>query len=441
MSNPPKFLTGSTLRHVTVMTLTASVGLTFMFLIDVATLFWVSRIGVETNVAALGFAWTIQFFTISVGIGLLIATTALVSRSLGQRDKPKARRQGTSAMVITGVLQSLVALLVVVFRMQILRAAGAQGDTLQIAADFLLISMPSLPLMAVGMVGSAILRAEGDAMRGMLVTMGAGVIAMVLDPLFIFGFGLGLDGAAIVVVISRGSTALLAIWFVIKVHDLAAKPSFTDVRAVLVPFFVIAGPAIATQVSTPFGNYILTRAMAEFGDGAVAGWAVVSRLTVLAFGGIFALSGAVGGIFGQNFGAGRIDRVQSTFRDALIFCFIYTMLAWVGLFLLRGVAIDAFHLSDEGARIVRIFSILAGGFVFTGFLFVANATFNNLGKPLWSTGFNWARDGVLMLPAVWLMTHWFAAPGVLYAQALVVVLVGSAASYGAWRFVKGLEHG
>ena len=55
----------------------------------------------------------------------------------------------------------------------------------------------------------------------------------------------------------------------------------------------------------------------------MAGWAVVSRLTVLAFGGLFALSGAIGGIFGQNYGAGRFDRVKRTYRDALVFCVMH----------------------------------------------------------------------------------------------------------------------
>jgi len=87
-----KFTTGSTMRHVVVMTLASAIGLTFMFLIDAATLFWVSRLGDERLMAALGFAWTVQFFIISSGIGLAIATTTLVSRALG-----KARRRGRAA--------------------------------------------------------------------------------------------------------------------------------------------------------------------------------------------------------------------------------------------------------------------------------------------------------------------------------------------------------
>jgi len=440
MSAPQgRFLTGSTMSHVVKMTLSATIGLTFMFLIDVATLFWISRMGVEQNMAALGFAWTIQFFTLSGGIGLMIAAVALVSRAIGKGDRAQARRHASSAMVITVVVQTLLAGLVLYFREDILALAGAKGDTLTIASRFLLISVPSLPFMALGMVGSGILRAEGDAMRAMSVTLVAGLVAMALDPLFIFGFGLGVDGAAIVMVIARTVTTVLALWYVIKVHDLAAKPSVANVRKVAPAFAVIALPAVATQLSTPFGNYIATGFIAQHGDGAVAGWAVVGRLTVLAFGGVFALSGAVGGIFGQNYGAGKLDRVRSTYRDALIYSTGYILLAWLVLWQVSGPAIWAFQLGPDGAEVVLAFTNLAaGGFVFTGVLFVSNAAFNNLGRPMWSTGFNWLRDGVFMFPLCWWMANMLGAEGVVYGQALAGVIVGTIAAVTAWRYVARL---
>ena len=435
-----KFLTGSTMRHVFVMTMTASVGLTFMFLIDAASLFWVSRMGVEQNVAALGFAWTIQFFTISTGIGLMIAAVALVSQSIGRGERAQARRQSSSAMVIAGVLQGAVALVVWLLRDQILITAGATGDTLAIASRYLEISIPALPIVAVGMVGSAVLRAEGDAFRSMMVTIIAGLVAMTFDPLFIFTFGLGVDGAAIVVVISRLTTAVLSIWFIVRVHDLAAKPAWADLRNIAKPFFLIAGPAVLTQLSTPFGNYIVTIFVSEYGDGAVAGWAVVSRLTVVGFGGIFALSGAVGGIFGQNYGAGKMDRVVSAYRDSLIYCVVYVLLAWLAMFLLRDLIVDIFGLGTQGAEIVYAFTNLAaGGFAFTGILFVSNAAFNNLGHPFWSTGFNWGRDGLLMFPLCWLFGDMLAGPGVVFGQALAAVIAGTLAAVAAWRFVYNLR--
>ena len=178
--------------------------------------------------------------------------------------------------------------------------------------------------------------------------------------------------------------------------------------------------------------------IARHGDGAVAGWAVVTRLTVLAFGGIFALSGAIGGILGQNWGAGLMARVRATYRDALIFCTVYTGLAWALLFALRGPIVAAFGLGPEGAAVVNAFvGLAAGGFVFTGALFVSNAAFNTLGRPLYSTGFNWSRDGVVMFPLAWALSQALGAPGVIYGQALAGVIVGTAAASPAGASCSG----
>ena len=435
-----RFLTGSIMRHVVVMTLTGSLGLVFMFLVDVATLFWVSTLGDQGLVAALGFAWTIQFFTISTGIGLMIASMALVSKSIGQGKTELARQQTTSAAIFTFVFQMVMATLVLVFRFEILAFAGAEGQTQADAARFLSISVPSLPFMALGMVGSAVLRSIGDAVRSMAVTMSAGLMAMVIDPVLIIGLGMGFDGAAWGIVISRGLSAALSVWFVIRVYDMVGPVNRTVMRQLLRPFLMIAVPAVMTQLSTPFGNYILTKVISAYGDAAVAGWAVVSRLAVLAFGGIFSLSGAIGGIIGQNFGAGQFDRVQQAYRDALKFCALYTLVSWSLLALLRHPVAYLFGLEGTAADVLMAFMLIgAGGYMFTGALFVSNAAFNNLGRPIYSTACNWLRDGVLIFPCCVLMGKWLAAPGVVYGQALAAVLAGTAAMIWAARFVRNLH--
>lgn len=449
-----RFTKGSTMRHVVEMTMTGMLGLSFVFLVDFVTLFWVSQIGAQHLVAAVGFAWTIQFFTISWGIGLMIAATALISRAIGSGDWAAARGHAGASMALALALQGAVAAAVLIFRDPLLHALGARGETLEAASGFLLISVPSLPLMAVGMVATAGLRAAGDGWRAMAVTLVAGVVAMLLDPLLIFeqtvlargaltipfGLGLGIDGAAWVVSMSRLSMTALALWWLIRVHDLVVMPDLAQIRRSATPFFRIALPAMATQMATPAGNFVVTVVIAGFGDAAVAGWSVVSRLMILTFGGLFALSGAIGGIIGQNHGAALPHRVASAFRDALIFCAVYTLIAWALLAAVTPIVIAEFGVNGAGADVVAAFTrIAAGAFVFTGALFVTNAAFNNLGRPLWATGLNWLRDVVLMLPLCWALAQGFAAPGAVYGQALAGVLVGTLAGLLGWRYIQSLQ--
>ena len=425
--------------HVVRMTATGAFGITFVFLVDAANLFWVSQLGDQTLVAAIGFAYAIQFFSVSSGIGLMIAATALVSRLIGEDKLEDARRQAGVSMIIAAITQGSVAALIVLWREPLVALAGAQGETAALSARYLAITMPSLVPMAIALVGSGVLRAYGFGAKAMYVTLFSGLLLMVLDPILIFWMQLGLDGAAIGLVLFRFLLVALAWYFVRIQNNLVTRPNASDLPKFSGVYVWLALPAIATQMATPVGNYILTILMAPFGDDAVAAWAVVSRLTVLAFGGIFALSGAIGGIFGQNFGAGNFQRIRSTFRDALVFCLVYTLVMWAVLASATSLIIQGFGLSPQGAEVVSAFtSVGVGGFVFVGALFVSNAAFNNLGRPLWSTVANWTKEAAISFPAAMWLSGAFGAAGVIYGQAAAAVLVGGLAALWAWRYVANL---
>tara|TARA_R110002110_G_scaffold77362_12_gene203347 strand:+ start:189 stop:1580 length:1392 start_codon:yes stop_codon:yes gene_type:complete len=435
-----RFLSGGTMGHVVRMTATGAFGITFIFLVDAANLFWVSQLGNPQLVAAIGFAYAIQFFSVSVAVGLMITATALISRSVGAGEQGLARRQAGAAIVIALGVMSIVVALIVLNRHGLLALAGAEGETARLAARYLAMTIPSLIPMSVALVCSGTLRAYGYGAKAMYVTMFSGIVLLVFDPFLIFYLEWGLDGAAIGLVLFRFALLGLSIYFAIFQTRLVARPRLRTLRNLSRPFTGIAIPTIATQMSTPAGNYVMTIVMSQFGDEAMAAWAVVGRLTVVVFGGIFALSGAIGGIFGQNFGAGQMARVRSTYRHALIFCAAYTLVAWALMLSLLPFVIAAFGLSGLGAEVLRAFAhVGVGGFVFIGALFVSNAAFNNLGRPAWSTLVNWLKDGVLSWPAAMGLAVLFGAPGVIYGQALAGAVMGIIAAIWGWYFVKGLR--
>jgi putative MATE family efflux protein len=426
--------------HVIRMTATGAFGITFVFLVDAANLLWISQLGQPQLVAAIGFAYAIQFFSVSIGVGLMIAVTALISRSIGEGRRDRARLQAGAGMVIAASIQGVVGLAILIFRHELVELAGAEGKTAADAARYLGLTIMSLIPMAIGLTCSGALRAEGLGAKAMYVTVISGLLLMVVDPILIIGLGWGLDGAGIGLVLFRFALAGLGLYFAAFQQRLIAMPTRSGVAIALRPYMAVAGPAIVTQMATPAGNYFLTRVMAPFGDDAVAAWAVVARLTVLAFGGIFALSGAIGGIFGQNFGAGQFDRLRDIYRDALTFCLIYTLFMWAFLAAATPYIVSAFGLQGQGVEVLQAFtSVGVGGFVFVGALFVSNAAFNNLGKPGRSALVNWIKDGVLGWPlAIWLSAS-FGAAGVIYGQAAAGVLMGTLAAVWGWRYVAGLN--
>ena len=435
-----KFTTGSTMRHVVVMTATASVGLLSLFLVDAVNLFYISLLGVTELAAAIGFAGTLQFFMISVSIGLLIAGTATVSRALGAGEDEKARQYATSALITSGLAMTVISAGLWVLRTEALSLLGATGEALAQGSDFLAIALPSVPLVGIGMVCSGTLRAHGEASQAMYVTLGGGVVAAILDPIFIFGLDLGLTGAAIAMCTTRMVIAGIGLWLVIKRHNMLARPSLPDWLADLPALARIAGPAMATQLSTPFGMAYLTTTVAAHGDAAVAGWAVVGRIAALSFGGVFALAGAVGPIIGQNYGAKIWPRIGHTYRDALIFVGAYVLVAWAIMYLASDLIIQGFGLTGAGREVVTSFAIIgAGGYIFTGALFVSNAAFNNLNRPLWSTGFNWSRDALVIPVLVFLFADQMGPAAAVYIQALGGLLVGVCAAIVGWRLTQRIS--
>ena len=278
------FLTGPTMGHVIRMTATGALGITFVFLVDAANLFWISLLGDPMLVAAVGFAYSIQFFAVSVGIGFMIAGTAMISRWIGAGEREKARQVAGTALVTALVVQSVFAALIVAFRHDLVALAGARGETADLAARYLAMTMFSLVPMAGGLIGSGALRAEGYGAKAMYITLFSGMFLMLVDPVLILWMELGLDGAAIGVFLFRVMLLGMAWYFAIHQHDLIGRVRLQCLGEHLRPYLVIAVPTIATQMATPAGNYILTNVMSQFGDEAVGAWSIVGRLTVLVFG-------------------------------------------------------------------------------------------------------------------------------------------------------------
>ena len=424
------------MRHVAVMTATGSIGLMAIFVVDFLNLFYIAMLGEQELAAAIGYAGTVLFFTVSLCIGVTIAGTALVSRALGARQREEARRLATSSLIYMIALTVVFTLVTLPLLSPILTLFGATGRTHDIAWRFLIIVMPTTPLMGLGMACSGVLRAAGDAKRAMYVTLSGGLFTAASDPLLIFGLGLGVDGAAITSVFSRILLALVGLHGCIRVHGLLARP---DTRAALAdarPLTDIAAPAIVANIATPVGNAIVTAAIARYGDSAVAGFAVIGRIVPLAFGAIFALSGSIGPILGQNYGAERFDRVRRSLIDSMVLIAVYCAAMWLALILLREPAILVFGATGDGAALIRFFCIyVAPTWLFVGATFVANAAFNNLGFPTWSSVFNWGRATVGTVPFVWLGATQYGPQGVIAGQAAGAVVFGIAAIIVALRIV------
>lgn len=424
------------MRHVVEMTVTGAIGISAIFLVDFLSLFYISRLKDDALTAGVGYATTVLFIAISANIGAMIAGAAMVSRALGAASRAQEAREadtdakardeakrlaGTSLvlMVLFGLGMSL---LLLVFLAQLLNVLGATGASRAVAERFLHITLPANVLMAAGMMLSGFLRALGDARRAMNVTLFGGLVTAVTDPLLIFGFGLGTEGAAWATVISRLVFAAVGWHGVVRVHRLLRRVSAAEVWRDSGRLTAIAAPAILTNLATPVGSMLFLKVITGFGASAVAANAVLDRVVPMTFVVLFALSASVGPILGQNLGARLHERLRQAMRDSYVFAVSYSLVAALLLALLREPLAAMFGATGETGATLMTFCLYGGiAWVFIGLVLVSNAAFNNLGFPLYSTLFNWGRATLGTFPPAYYGAQWFGVKG-----AIIGIGVGNA---------------
>ncbi|MBX2807673.1 MAG: MATE family efflux transporter [Cellvibrionaceae bacterium] len=437
-----KYTQGSIQQHLLVMSGSAMIGLITLFLSDLVDMYFLSLLGETAIAAAVGFAGSILFFTTSTCIGLMIGSAALVSHSIGAGNTAHTRRTVTECSLSSLVIILPLSLLMWLSIPQLLTLLGAEGRTFDLARQYLHIIIPSMPILALSMIASGIMRAQGDAKGAMNITLIGGASNAILDPIFIFGLNMGIEGAAIATVLSR--MAMLCFGYYCIVHrDSLLGPLIT--QGYLQRFYdygKTAIPAVLTNLSTPVGVAIVTAYMAQHGDSAVAGNAIISRIQPVVFAGLFALSGVVGPIAGQNLGARHIDRVRDTLSISIRLIIGYCLLAAAILWLSKPLIVPLFNASDAANALVYLFcNGLSLMFLFNGLTIVTNAMFNNLGVAHYSTLINVLRATVGTLPFVALGGHWGGPAGILWGLFSGYLLFGLLSLFIAWRFLNRLGDG
>jgi putative MATE family efflux protein len=414
-------------------------GLGAIFLTDLANIVFLSQLGDQAVLAAVGYASSILFFTISVGVGLSIAATTLVSRSLGEGRRLRAARYSVNAHIASLVVGAIAAVIVYLAIPWLLTALGASGRTHELAADYLRILTWSVPALSIAMTSAGVLRAVGDARRAMNVTLYGAIANIILDPLLILGLDLGIQGAAWATIGARIVFMVVGLHGVVRVHGLVARPRLPTFVSDARRFAAIAVPAILTNVATPVSNAYVTAAIAAYGDEAVAGWAIIGRIMPVAFGTIYALSSSIGPIIGQNFGARQGSRMREAFRLALFVNVAFTLAAWIVLVLSSTTLAHVFGATGDAASLMHLFNFwLAPLHAFMGALFVVNAVFNTLDHPRYATMLNWARATVGTVPFVHVGGWLAGAEGVLVGHMAGSILFGCLAIWLCLRLFDRL---
>ena len=307
------------------------VGILGMMAFNVIDVFFVGRLG-TVPLAAITLTFPVVMVVGTFTLGLGVGAMAVISRGIGAGDRTMIRRHSTDALSLSVVCVVLLTGLGLFTIDPLFHLLGATDSMLPFVKQYMIIWYPGMLFYIVPIVGNNIIRATGDTITPSVVMLSGVIINAVLDPVFIFGWGpvpaMGISGAAIATVIARGLTLGVALWVLHFREHLLTSP-WPGPGNLIRSWKTLLGTGLPVAVSNaiiPVALGVVTRFVTQFGEEAVAGFGVASRIEGFGLAIIFALSTGISPFVGQNFGAGRIDRIAEGISLARIFSLAWGML-------------------------------------------------------------------------------------------------------------------
>jgi putative MATE family efflux protein len=398
---------------------------------------FISMLGMQP-LAALGFTLPLQQLLIGVQIGIGIAATALISRAIGAGNLEHAKYMG-GLVVITGCCVSFIlCALIWLLRMPLLNALGAGAELLPYTESYWLPWLSSAWLGAFLYFANSISRANGDTRLPGLMMVFTSVLNMLLDPLFIFTFGLGLPGAAYATIVACLTGATIMYSRILKRHWLAFDPSKLPVARALRDIANTSAPAMLSQLMPGTASLLATRLVAGFGGSAIAAWTLGSRLELFSIVIVLALTMALPPMIGRLYGSKQLQRVHSLVLVAVRF--VIALQIAIALFWMASRGLIAPALAPDQDSEIYLLSYMLWvpiSYAALGVCMLMVSVCNALGMPMRAVWISTLRLFVCYLPALWLGASIAEMSG-LY----IGVLLGNvAAGLLAWNlYKKGLQH-
>jgi putative MATE family efflux protein len=427
------------------LTLTMLVGIFSMIAFNLVDTFFLGRLG-AAELAAISFTFPVVMAVGSIALGLGVGAAALVSRAIGTGDDEQVRRLATDSLALALIIVGAFVILGLLTIDPVFRLLGADETTLPLVRQYMLIWYPGMIFVVVPMVGNNAIRATGDTKTPSLIMLSAVLVNVVLDPILIFGLGpapaLGIQGAAIATVVARATTLVIALWvlyFRERMITLKAPP----LRVALSSWgrlLYIGLPAAATNVILPLGLGIITAMTAVYGQEAVAGLGVASRVEGFALAMIMALSSVLGPFTGQNWGAGRLDRVRAGIRISQQFAIVWGVATFALLFLFARPVAGVFNDNPDviGATVLYL-TLVPVSYGLFGVLQLSNIALNTLNRPLHAGALMALRMFVIYVPLAYAGSRLFGIQGVFGAATVANMVAGLAAYLWLRRTLSGLS--
>ncbi len=389
---------------------------------NMADTYFVSHLGNEA-IGAVGVVFAVQSIIQAFGFGIGMGCSSLISRRLGEQDKPAADKYASTGFVTALAFGFILMAVGLIDLDGVMRLFGATEGNLPFACSYGFIILLGAPLMCSSFVLNNILRSQGRATMSMIGLCAGGIINIVLDPIFINVLDMGVSGAALATVISQCISFCLLIGFFLGGKSIVTLAPRNISRKTFDYYFIFKTgfPTVARQGLGSLATTLLNRSVKVYGDAAVAAVSIANKIYMLLRNMIIGVGQGFQPVAGYNYGAGKYSRVKRAFWTAVIIGSVYSCLAAAACLLFGGQLMQLFRESDAEVIAIgsRMLLFLSASLPFLAYSTYVNQLYQGLGFVGGATFLASCRQGIFFIPLILILPRTaMGLVGIQSAQAL-----------------------
>ena len=367
---------------------------------------FVSRLS-ENALNAVGLAFPVQNLMIAVATGTGVGINALLSKSLGEKKFERANLTASNGVFLGVCSAAVFALLGALFSRTFFLVQTDVAEIVDGGAAYIQVCTVCSFGLFIAISIERLLQATGRTVYSMITQMVGAVINIIFDPIFIFGFGMGVVGAAWATVLGQVAGAALGVWFnarrnpEITLSFRRFRPSGDIIRRI----YSVGIPSIIMASIGSVMTFGMNKILIGFTTTATAVFGGYFKLQSFVFMPIFGLNNGMVPIVAYNFGARKPERMVKTVKLSVLYAVGIMVLGFAAFQLLPGPLLSIFEASDYMLSIGETaLGVISFHFLLAGFSIVASSTFQALGHGVLSLVISLVRQLVVLLPAAWLLS-------------------------------------
>lgn len=380
-----QLLRGDPKKAIVRLSIPMMIGMSVQTLYNLADGIWVSGLGPE-SLAAVGLFFPVFMGIIALAAGLGVGTSSAIARRIGARDKEGADNVAVHSLILSLALGVAITITMLPAMDSLFRSMGAKGEAVELAIEYARVLLVGAFVIVFNNVGNGILRGEGDANRAMLAMVLGSGLNIVLDPVFIYGFGV--VGAAYATLLSMVVTSLfIAYWLFIKRDtyvDINLR-DFSPSRAILKDILRVGLPSSLSQLSMSIAMFFLNSvAITAGGENGVAVFTSAWRITMLGIVPILGMAAATTSVTGAAYGERNIEKLETAYLYAIRLALMIE-LAVVAFIMLFAPQVAYLFTYSESAQVIKgelisALRTLPVFLVLTPFGMMTSAMFQGIGE-------------------------------------------------------------